>query len=367
MHRHQRFQPDWTSAPANTIVDILRERNISYSRFSSLMRLSIEDTNDILQGRSTISLSIARKLTRTLGASIEFWMTRDFQYRHDSKQLRAEEVEWLRKLPLSDMINFGWLRTPPPSKELKESLRFFEVANVPAWKRKYAAPLQMAAFRSSPTFEAHLESTAAWLRQGEIEAANIHCAPWNPELFQQQLCRIRPLTRQKNPNHFIPLLQRSCSPSGVAVVIVRAPRGCRASGAVRFITDKKAILQLSFRYLTDDQFWFTFFHESGHLVKHGEQLLRPSVLNDHRPWILEGSDVPVSDEEQDANDFAAQTLLPTAFQDDLFEVPLHRRAIIKLAQRANVSPGIIVGQLQHHGRIGYDKFNGLKRRFTWVT
>ena len=27
---------------------------------------------------------------------------------------------------------------------------------------------------------------------------------------------------------------------------------------------------LSFRYLTDDQFWFTFFHEIGHLLLSGE-------------------------------------------------------------------------------------------------
>ena len=226
MNSNQGFQPDWTSAPGDTILDLLRERNISDVSFATLMGLSTADTIDLLQGRSTVTLTIARSLTKVLGASVIFWMSRDYHYRQDSKRFHEDEAEWLRKLPLSDMINFGWLSPPPmPSEELTDTLRFFGVSSVFEWKQKYEHFHETAAFRSSPSFDSQRESTAAWLRQGEIEAANIDCGPWNSERFQSSLDQLRSLTRQKDPNLFLPILQKTCSENGVAVVVVTGSKG----------------------------------------------------------------------------------------------------------------------------------------------
>src|SRR5262245_53695423 len=134
----------------------------------------------------------------------------------------------------------------------------------------YVGLQQIAAFRTSPSFDSQPSAVAAWLRQGEIETEAFDCNHWDPIRFRESLADIRSLTRQKEPRRFIPALQRCCAESGVAVAIVRAPKGCRASGATRFLTRHKALLMLSFRYLTDDQFWFTFFHEAGHLLLHGD-------------------------------------------------------------------------------------------------
>ena len=366
MNSNEGFRPDWTSAPGDTIVDILQERNISGMGFATLVGLSLEDTTDLLQGRSTVTLTVARRLTRALGASVEYWMSRDYQYRQDSRRFHEAEEGWLRELPLGDMIKFGWLSPPPlPSEELAACLRFFGVSSFLEWKKNYGSLQEMAAFRSSPSFDSRHESISAWLRQGEIEAEQIECGPWHSERFQECLDQLRSLTRQKDPHRFIPALQETCSENGVAVVVVRAPSGCRASGAVRFVTNDKAILQLSFRYLTDDQFWFTVFHEAGHLILHGQRRFFASTLEGQRQWILEGAEVPLTEEEQEANDFAALTLVPERFQDELFTVPLNGRAVIRLAHRVGVSPGVVVGQLQHHGRIGFDQMNRLKRRFAW--
>lgn len=42
----------------------------------------------------------------------------------------------------------------------------------------------------------------------------------------------------------------------------------RANGATRWISPSKAVIQLSLRYKWEDIFWFTFFHEAGHVVLH---------------------------------------------------------------------------------------------------
>lgn len=362
------FRPDWVSAPGDTIVDILRQRHLSGREFAAMIGLSAEDADHLLSGRSSVTITVARKLVEVVGASVEFWMHRDFLYRQDIERVFGTEPEWLAELPLGDMIKFGWLMpVPHPTEELAACLDFFDVSSVLEWHQKYETLQTMTAFRTSRSFDNRPASVAAWLRQGELEADGIECNRWNPEGFLGSLDSVRQLTQQKDPKRFIPELQEKCAENGVAVVIVRSPAGCRASGATRFVGPYKAILQLSFRYLTDDHFWFTFFHEAGHLILHGNQRLFSSVLGKARPWILEGlSASGASDvEEQEANQFASSTLIPAELERQLMALGANRRDILRFAHRSGVSPGIVVGQLQHRGWVTFEQMNSLKRRYVW--
>lgn len=349
------FYPDWASPPGDTISDILRERDISDIEFARQIEQTSQDANNLLQGRSTITIAIARKLEQVLGGSVEFWIARDFQYRQDVARLHVTEEKWLSELPVGDMIKFGWLKPVPlPSEEVSACLRFFDVPDVRAWGEKYRSLQQMAAFRTSPSFDSRPAAVAAWLRRAEIEADGIKCNTWDAERFARSLSEIRSLTREKNPDRFIPELKNCSAESGVAVVVLRAPSGCRASGATRFLSSNKALLQLSFRYLTDDHFWFTFFHEAGHLLLHGD-----------RGFFLEGADTPSTVQEEEANEFAAGTLVPPDFQLAFSKLRPDSRALIRFAMRIGISPGIVVGQLQHIGKLRRNQLNGLKRRYEW--
>ena len=212
----------------------------------------------------------------------------------------------------------------------------------------------MAVFRTSSSVRLQPGAVAAWLRQGEIEAASIDCKPWDAQRFRRAFSSIRPLTRKKDPSFFLPELQKRCAECGVAVVIVRAPTGCRASGATRFVSTNKALLLLSFRYLSDDHFWFTFFHEAAHLLLHGQKAL-----------FLEDAGMSSNKEEEEANEFAARVLIPLALEAAMLNLGLNGREVIRFARLAGVSPGIVVGQLQHIGKIKRNQLNTLKRRFRW--
>ena len=168
------------------------------------------------------------------------------------------------------------------------------------------------------------------------------------------LPRLRALTRQKDPQVFVPRLRECCAENGVAVSVVRVPTGCRTSGATRFLSTDRALLLLSFRYLTDDHFWFTFFHECGHLLLHGQHEL-----------FLEGTATKIAAKEHEANEFAARTLIPVELQSALLALPPDWRQVIRFAKQVGVSPGIVVGQMQHHRKIRRNQLNSLKRRYSW--
>jgi len=353
MSNTQQFHPRWASAPGDTIADLLEERDVSLDDFAHRMDCSLPAVQDLIHGQSPITIAIARQLTLVLGASVEFWMSRDFQFREDTARI---DSEWLAELPLSDMLTFGWLlHEPNPSDQLAACLRFFNVSSIHAWNHTYAALQEKVAFRTSMAFKSRPAAVAAWLRQGAIQAETIHCKPWDGTHFKKCLLIARSLTRAKDPKAFLPVLERSCAESGVALVIVRSPAGCRASGATTFLSREKALLLLSFRYLTDDQFWFSFFHEAGHLLLHGDQGL-----------FLESDAAPTTPREREASGFAEDILIPPEFQEILRHLRPDAREVIRFARRAGVSPGIVVGQLQHSKRFKHNQLNSLKRRFRWM-
>src|SRR3712207_2277339 len=51
---------------------------------------------------------------------------------------------------------------------------------------------------------------------------------------------------------FQPKMISLCAGAGVALVFIPEMKGCPASGAARWLTPEKAIIQLSLRFKTDD-------------------------------------------------------------------------------------------------------------------
>jgi HTH-type transcriptional regulator / antitoxin HigA len=315
------FTPEWASPPGETISDMLEERNIQLSAFAERIGWSTPNAAALIKGSVSITAEISRLLATALGPSPRFWMARESHYRTDVARL--------------DTTQLG-------ARQFRGALK------------QPATPAGIAAFRTSPSFKSQPEAVAAWLTEGEQKSAALNCAPWKPAKFRNELPAIRLMTRIKDPRVFLPELRERCRTCGVAVVVVRAPSGCRASGATRFLSPQKAMILLSFRYLSDDQFWFTFFHEAGHLLLHNSNSL-----------FLEGIAAAPDQYEREANAFSERLLIPDSYQTSFSNLTQGARSIVAFAKVLGISPGIVVGQLQHFGRVRRSHFNGLKVRFDW--
>lgn len=354
------FQPQWFSAPGATIAQRLKSTNTTIEDFAWEMDFSESDAEDLIGGRMPITDLIAERLQVSLGVSAAFWRIRDAQYRNDVDRL-AQQIpqdsakKWLRDLPIRDMIAFGWIEDQPQlNGKIAECLRYFDIPTLEMWDDRMAALLATSKLRTSQTLKSNPASLAAWLRKGEIEASQIRCQDWNADKFKTQLTDIRQLSWQKDPKTFVPQLREACAQVGVALVIAKAPDGCRASGATKFVSDRKAMLMLSFRYLSDDHFWFSFFHEAGHLILHGKD-----------QTFFEGEPHELSNYEQEADEFSARTIIPECYQAEFNGLAINKKSVLRFAIKIGISPGIIVGQLQHSGRLQHNYLNYLKRRYSW--
>jgi len=284
-----------------------------------------------------------------------FWNTREQQYReilarrNDEDRL-TEQVSWLSKIPVKELIRCGAIpHTEDKATQVQNALKFFGVASADQWWSLWKAiPVS---YRRARKFESDLGSLAAWLRLGELQAQAIDCKNYDEKKFKENLATIRALTAEP-PEVFEPELKRLCAESGVALVLVSELPRTRVSGATRWMNPYKAIIQLSLRYKSDDQFWFTFFHEAGHVILHSSKEIFLEGIS-HR-----------SDKEDEADNFAANFLIPPSDYKRLLNTGYSSKAAIRtFAESIGIAPGIVVGRLQHDGRLPMSYCNDLKRRF----
>jgi HTH-type transcriptional regulator/antitoxin HigA len=353
------FDPDWVSPPGETIRDALAHTQLPSETLGNALGLTSENLRALLAGELEIDRETALGLSAALGGSQGFWLSRETNYRVRLNAQRASKTardfdSFLQGLPLRDMKAFGWLTDLDAAPLATVALRFFEDAPGD-WARSGAQVTEAVRFRTSNADESNPVAVASWLRRGVLQARALECEPWAPAKLADALSKIRGLTRLKAPEVFFPKLVDICSACGVAVVFVRTPTGCRASGATHFDRNT-AIIQLSFRYRSDDHFWFTVFHEIGHLLLHPETSL-----------FMEGRDYEGTEEEVEANCFAADTLVPPEQAPALAGVKRDFKSIMRLAREIGVSPGIVVGQMQKQELVRHDQFNFLKVRYDWDT
>lgn len=351
------FTPEWAAAPGLTIQHALAERGRDASELSLLLHRPPSFVADLLVGRQEIDAELAEALARVVGSTSRFWMAREREYRSSLSRVVANNralMDWVSVLPVKEMTRLGWIQHSTGPACIAECLQFFGVSSQEKWRERYEVAVISASYRTSQSFDNETPAVAAWLRRGEIEASLIKCSPWNADLLRKQIPYLRALTRSKAPSQFFPLLQSTCADAGVAVVVVPAPKGCRASGVARFVSPVRALLQLSQRYGTDDQFWFTFFHELGHLLLHA-----------HTRMFIDEPERGTSQEEREANEFASDVLLPRPLREKLSLLPARYRDLLRFAKTAGVSPGIVVGQMQYLKLIDFNRLNRAKRKLDW--
>ena len=146
----------------------------------------------------------------------------------------------------------------------------------------------------------------------------------------------------------------------VAAAAIAIPSPVHAQSAPKRQRDSwlgadKALLMLSLRHKSNDHFWFSFFHEAGHLLLHGKKLLFVEV--DNR--------IDSEDEDQ-ADAFAGSWLISSTDAARLPSVPRTIQGVQAFAKRIGIAPGIVVGRMQKDALLPWTHLNGLKVRYQWA-
>ena len=360
--------PDYASPPGATLAETLEARNMTQAELAERTGRPLKTINEIVKGKSAITADTAVQLERVLAVPAKMWLQLEADYqetlaRKKEARVHEQQIEWLKSFPLAEMVKQCWVeKKKSVSEQVAAVLTFFGVASVEAWQSIWRRRLESSvAYRRAATFEMSASAAAAWLRRGEIEALQTECAPYDEKKFHQALRSIRDMT--KDPvARFASETKRLCAKAGVAVLFVHELPKAPVSGATYWLNSKKAVIQLSLRYKSNDHLWVSFFHESGHILKHGK-----------RDFFLEG--LPPSGEsagqetwEAEADEFARDFLIPPEEWDEFVEDgSFDEAAIDRFAKRQRIAAGIVVGRLQHEHHLSHSThLNSKKIRLKWA-
>ncbi|MGE8555009.1 MAG: ImmA/IrrE family metallo-endopeptidase [Chryseobacterium jejuense] len=351
------FNPNWVSSPYNTINEIITYNNMDKKQLDESFKEKEIHLDDLLDGKVYINKKVASILSMVFNNSEEFWINKQQIYDKRVEQLDSKEKDdWIKSLPIKEISEEGFINSKS-NNLYKECLNFFGVSNIFDWKVKYIHNSNLS-FRKSEGFDSTKSSVISWLRMGELHIKNVKYPKYDREKFEYLLENdIKNLTRKSSPILFIPKLIELCYNCGVKLSIQKAPKNCKVYGVTKFSPEGNPLMILSFRYLSDDQFWFTLFHEAGHIILHEKKL-----LNFEEESIIEYNE-KFTQEEEEANLFAEEILIPFQLKNKLTSLNGNKKRLIAFSMEANVSPGIVVGQLQNKKIISHSYLNAYKRRF----
>jgi hypothetical protein len=271
--------------------------------------------------------------------------------------------DWANRFPLKDMRRLKY-SVPTGVSNAEAILRFFGASSPERWQTMW--PAASIALRQTQVFDARREAVLAWVREAEIVADQIPLADYNEARLRSSLEQLRRLTRERFEVG-IEKAQEICSRAGVALVIVPELPGTRLSGCARWLNDTHALVGLTTRYKKDDQLWFTFFHEVGHILMHRGRL---SFVVDNAADHL-GDDVvdpEMESYEEEADQFATVTLIPPVVLSNFlrrYGKTLTNDEIHDFAKSIGIGPGIVVGRLQRNGILNWHQGNALKQTVDW--
>lgn len=358
------WQPDWAVVPGEILLEALQDRGMTQAELAQRMARPPKTVNEIIKGKAAITAETAIQLEQTLGISARFWTNleatfREALARREAKEQLEENADWADGFPLTDLVRHGLIgKRATKAETLGELLSFFRISSPEAFERHW---LEAAAFRSSPAFMASPQAVAAWLRWGQIEAAKIPNVPvFDSRQFRKLLEEIRPMTRRGPFMQILNRVKAMCLEVGVILVLTPEFEGTHLSGATQWVGGRP-VIQLSLRHKSDDHFWFTFFHEVGHVLDSPRRREFVDVAN------LESA-ADDDDDEAAANRFARDSLLsPDEYQSFVDAGDYSSSSIRTFAQAQRIAPGIVVGRLQRDKKVPRSHLNDLKKPIRWAT
>lgn len=345
------YFPQTVFHPGVTLEEKLQEMGMGIKEFALRTDKPEKTIIAILKGTSAITQEMAIKFENVTQIPANFWMRHqqrydEFKTREKLKSVVAEAVNWTKEFPYADMAKYNWVPSTRIAEEkTKNLLSYFGVASHNAWEKLYMeSELKVAAYTSlKHTHEPH--AISAWLRQGELQAKKIEVPGFDSKKLKSNIPAMRKLMVEQ-PVNFFEQLQQLCFDAGVILLFTPKLPKVPLSGSTRWINENP-LIQLTARYGQNDRFWFTFFHELGHIILHGKKYIS-----------LENVDFAAADpeKEREAHDFAVKHTFSKEQEEKLLRehpVSITANDIVAYAREFNTHPAMIIGRLQHLERIPY--------------
>ena len=325
--------------PGYYIKEIIDESGLTQEDFAKRLGTTPKNISILVRGEQSLSIDIATKLSRMLGTTIAYWL--NLQQAYDEKVAAfLSEEELKREREVFKLIDYKYFRDnfvmPNLSRKVDEQIKnvreFLSVASLTVLEERNLA----VSFRSytEELSRSNIVNANAMVQIAINKTLKVDAPKYNKKKFEKAVDFA--LTQTKNHDGFLTEVKKAFEQAGVVLVVLPNLKNSGINGATKKV-DGKVMIMVNDRRHYADTFWFTLFHEIGH------------VLNGDLGITFK------NEAEDDADLYAQRSLIP---EDAYIEFKNQNQSftedvIRRFADAIDQDPGIVYGRLQIDGKIPY--------------
>lgn len=333
--------------PGYYLKEIVEDSGLTQEDFAKRLGTTPKNLSILLKGDQRLSIDIASKLSRMLGTSISYWLNMQQAFDEKLAEIHSDE-ELKREREVFKLIDYKYFRDnfklPDLPRQVDDqikcvrefllvsSLTVLEEENLAVNFRSYAENLS-----KSNTINANVMVQIA-----VNQTLKTDIPKYNKRKFEKAVSFA--LTQTNNHEGFFPAVKKAFGEAGVVLVALPNLKNSGVNGASKKV-DGKVMLMVNDRRHFADTFWFTLFHEIGH------------ILNGDLGISFRG------EKEDEADLYARRALIPQEQYEEFTSKNQHfNEALIrKFAESIDRDPGIVLGRLMKDEKVAHTDASLTKR------
>ena len=349
MHRREKNFP-----PSKFIKDELEKRGWTQTDVAFFLgQSSSKEISNLISGKKRITPEVAQELAAVFGTTAEYWLDLENKYRlaqiDDVDESVSRKVKLFNTFPAKEMLKRNWIENTDDIEDLEH--RFFDFFGIKSFDEQ---PRIAHAAKKSTTYSETTIIQSAWIARAYKLAPAVMTAKFSDVALTEAFEKLQKLLFNVEEVRHVP---RILADAGVRLLVVESLPGSKIDGVTFWLDKENPVVVLSMRFDRIDAFWQTLMHELDH-VKNREGQDAPIIDTN-----LVGEEAAKAENkpefEQRADSFAANFLILDK-ELDKFVTRIHplytKDKILGFSARIKVHPGIVVGQLQHRGKVSYSHF-----------
>jgi HTH-type transcriptional regulator / antitoxin HigA len=343
--------------PGETLKELLEDREMSQRELALRTDVTEKHVSNIVNCQKPISVNFAKKLEYALGIDASFWINLQSNYDKELADIEeingvsTDELDILKRLKsiVKYLKEIGLLE-----KETNPSILVINLRKVLKVSSLLRIPYitQAGYYRASTSTEVDPYVIFTWLRMCDLINSSDQI---DKELDIKELKKKLPSIKElmfEDVDNIQSKLKTYFAECGIRFSIVKHFKGAPVQGIIKKDDDGTLSLIMTVRYKFADIFWFTLFHEIGH------------IINDDIKEKLIDYDFTKNDIEVRANEFAKNALIDSEkYKQFIKKGDFSLISINQFSCENEIPNYILIGRLQKDELLNYNQYSSEKIRY----
>ena len=351
---------DFILHPGISIKEKLEENNMNQEELAERTGFSAKHVSEVINGKKGISPKFAKALEYVFGVKFTFWLNLQAIYDkeiieyQERNNIDKREIEITKRIEpileyaiLLNLIN----KYNNTTEEVIIARNLCKTNNLLNIEKLL---ITKVAYRTTKNIQVDEYVLYAWQRVCELiaEKENIEDT-YDSEKLKNYLQDIKQLMFEEDPNMMIQKLKEIFKKCGIIFELVKNFQGAPIQGFIENKNDR-IILCITIRQSYADIFWFTLFHEIGHI-------LNEDIKENKLDYYIENTKA-----EEIADDFAKDFLISSdKYEEYVQKKDFSIESIKEFSQQNKIKEFVLIGRLQKDNLLPYNKYSNLKTRYKW--